>query len=144
LGRKLKPRKQLTALKGVYALIIEVERTLCVKVGALGRIEFEEGQYVYVGSAQKGLKARINRHLRKQKAKFWHIDYLLEKEQAKVVKVLYSQASKEEECIIAKKIAEENKAVAGFGCSDCRCKSHLFRLEHDWRCPQVFDHEFSF
>lgn len=33
------------------------------------------------------------------------------------------------ECRIAKAMTKAGgKAVAGFGCSDCRCRSHLFRL----------------
>lgn len=41
-----------------------------------------------VGSAQNSVRERIKRHLRKVKWQFWHIDYLLVIDAAKVLKVL--------------------------------------------------------
>jgi len=95
-------------------------------VGALGNVHFEEGIYVYVGSAQRDLEKRLKRHLRKEKKLFWHIDYFLSNEQAKIEKVLFRQADKLAECAIAQELGRRGEPVAGFGCSDCRCQSHLF------------------
>lgn len=99
-----------------------------MKIGALGEITFCSGCYVYIGSAQKNLRQRIERHLRKEKRLFWHIDYLLDNGAASVVKVFYREGDKAQECIAAKQIARENRSVLGFGCSDCFCKSHLFQI----------------
>ena len=33
------------------------------------------------------------------------------------------------ECEIAKKVAERGESVPRFGCSDCGCTSHLYRVE---------------
>lgn len=33
------------------------------------------------------------------------------------------------ECDVATNLARLNKEVKGFGCSDCKCKSHLFYFE---------------
>jgi Uri superfamily endonuclease len=109
-------------------LIIQVDKTVDVNVGALGKLTFEKGLYAYVGSAQANLEQRIKRHLAKEKQLFWHIDYLLNDNAARIVKVLYKQADKTEECDIAKAIGEKGEPVDSFGCSDCNCKSHLFRI----------------
>jgi Uri superfamily endonuclease len=118
----------LNALKGVYVLIIQVGWDTDVDVGALGRIAFTKGLYAYVGSAQTNLEQRIKRHLRSEKRKFWHIDYLLDSDAAKVVKVLHKEADKTRECAVAKTLSEKGKTINGFGCSDCNCKSHLFQI----------------
>lgn len=117
-------------MKGIYILLILVEGDVTVNIGSLGKILFEGGFYAYVGSAQTSLKKRVARHFKKDKKKFWHIDYLLENERAKIVEVFYREAEKEEECRIANKIGEANQPIKGFGSSDCRCKSHLFKLNN--------------
>jgi Uri superfamily endonuclease len=115
--------------KGVYILVVSVSKDINVNVGALGSVKFEKGVYAYVGSAQNNLEKRIERHLRKTKQKFWHIDYLLDDANVKVLKVFYENAGKSEECKVANKIGERCVPTKGFGSSDCKCKSHLFKLE---------------
>lgn len=116
-------------MKGIYILIIQVSSDAAVEVGALGKLTFKKGLYAYVGSAQSNLEKRVNRHLKKEKRKFWHIDYLLDNEAAKVIAVFHKQSDKAGECTVAKAIGERSEAVAGFGSSDCNCKSHLYRIE---------------
>jgi Uri superfamily endonuclease len=118
----------LSALKGVYVLIIQVDEDIGVNVGALGELTFKKGLYAYVGSAQNNLEQRVKRHLRREKRKFWHVDYLLDSDAAKVVEVLYRQGSKAEECLVATEISKNGEATVGFGCSDCHCRSHLFQV----------------
>jgi Uri superfamily endonuclease len=100
-----------------------------VNVGALGRLTFKKGLYAYVGSAQNNLEQRIKRHLGKTKRRFWHVDYLLSNKVARVIEVFHEQADKAEECAVARIISERGELIEGFGSSDCRCKSHLFRIE---------------
>ncbi|MCD6434641.1 MAG: GIY-YIG nuclease family protein, partial [Candidatus Diapherotrites archaeon] len=102
------------------------------KIGALGRLEFPKGKYLYVGSAQTNLEKRIERHLTKRKKKFWHIDYLLCSKFAKVVEIFYKEAKKAEECKTAQTILRNlgGEPILKFGCSDCKCKAHLFRMEN--------------
>jgi len=116
-------------VKGIYVLIVSVSKNIRVNIGALGSIFFEKGLYAYVGSAQNGLEKRIERHLGKSKRKFWHIDYLLENDAVEIVKVFYKKADKSEECKVAEKLAGKGVAVENFGCSDCGCVSHLFRVD---------------
>lgn len=117
------------SLKGIYVLIICLNEEVKVNIGALGEIAFKEGLYAYVGSAQNNLEQRVKRHVSKEKRKFWHIDYLLGCDTAKVVEVLYRQACKMEECAVANLISKTGEAIEGFGCSDCHCKSHLFHVK---------------
>ncbi len=118
-------------MRGIYCLLISVKKDSAIRVGALGRMLFKKGTYCYVGSAQNGLEARVNRHLSsKKKKRFWHIDYLLaDRKNAFVRSVFYKIAGKKTECETAGKLAKAGGApMSGFGCSDCSCHSHLFFL----------------
>jgi len=116
--------------KGIYVLVIQVSGDIKVYVGALGEMAFAKGLYAYVGSAQINMEQRIKRHLRNEKRKFWHIDYLIDNPAVNVIKVFLKEGDKVEECKIAKRLSRKNKPVAGFGCSDCNCKSHLFHIKN--------------
>ena len=118
------------SLDGIYVLIIQVGEDIDINVGALGTKSFTKGLYAYIGSAQINMEQRIKRHLRKQKQKFWHIDYLLENATVEITKVFFKKANKTEECKIARTISEKRKSISDFGCSDCNCKSHLFKIDN--------------
>ncbi len=118
-------------IKGIYVLIIKVNKPINVNVGRLGKLKFDKGLYAYVGSAQNNLVSRIARHKRKNKKKFWHVDYLLSNKSAKIIKVLYAKRKKEWECKIAKQLSKQAEPIIGFGCSDCKCHSHLFKINKD-------------
>ncbi len=109
-----------------YCLFIRVPAGLTVKIGRLGDFTFPAGRYVYTGSAKRNLRARVNRHLRREKRWRWHIDYLLAGAGVTVESVLLSACS---ECELAARCGGEI-VVSGFGSSDCRsgCGSHLRRL----------------
>lgn len=113
-------------MRGIYLLHIVVQRSQEITVGALGRIAFPAGAYVYVGSAQNGLEHRIARHLRKRKKRHWHIDYLLSTRGVSIVDAVSAEAGKSEECAVARMMAATARPVVGFGSSDCRCAGHLF------------------
>jgi Uri superfamily endonuclease len=107
-----------------------VGEDISVDVGALGETVFAKGLYAYVGSAQTNLEQRVKRHLRREKRKFWHIDYLLDNPTAEIVKVFFKEAVKTEECKTARIIGGNSKPISGFGCSDCNCESHLFHIKN--------------
>jgi len=111
-------------VRGGYILIARLDRPVTVRVGALGSVRFGPAAYAYVGSAMSGLEPRIERHLRPNKRLHWHIDYLLQ--HAEVVDVVRVESEERVECRIARALAARLDAVPGFGCSDCRCASHLF------------------
>ncbi len=112
-----------------YQIEIDVERSVRIRVGRLGRFQFPAGRYVYTGSARRNIEARIARHLRQQKALHWHIDWLLA---APGVRIAAVKRLVESECTL-------NQALGGrivvpdFGASDCRkgCGSHLRYLGED-------------
>jgi Uri superfamily endonuclease len=117
-----------SSIKGIYLLTIEVKKNIRQRTGKLGEIKFDKGNYIYVGSAQNGIKKRIERHLKKRKKKFWHIDYLLTNRDVAINNIYCKEGTKEEECKTAKELLKHGKPVAKFGCSDCGCKSHLFKI----------------
>jgi Uri superfamily endonuclease len=116
-------------MKGIYYLLINLKRNVRLNIGALGKIRFRKGRYVYVGSAQNNVEKRVQRHMSKNKKLRWHIDYLLASSYAKVENAFYKKAAKNIECRTADFLADIAEPVSCFGCSDCRCNSHLFRLK---------------
>ncbi|HDI11006.1 MAG TPA: DUF123 domain-containing protein, partial [Candidatus Acetothermia bacterium] len=51
-------------MRGVYVLVVAVERPVKIRVGSLGIVGFAAGTYAYVGSARGpgGIEARVRRH----------------------------------------------------------------------------------
>jgi Uri superfamily endonuclease len=131
------PRQAEPALppSGVYRLTIRLARPAVIRVGRLGVFRFPAGQYVYCGSAQRNLPARVARHRRKRKPKRWHIDYLTTHPAATVIAVEAVSAGKIGECELAQAARAAGGAViaAGFGASDCAsrppCTAHLVYWE---------------
>ena len=109
---------------GVYNLIIKLSKSKEIRIGRLGTFIFPRGFYVYTGSAQNGLGKRIDRHFSNWKKLHWHIDYLLNK--ARVETIIYAETSEKKECWVAQALSYRLLSIPGFGCSDCRCFSHLF------------------
>ena len=111
-------------MRGSYLLLLELDTPEDIQVGKRLRINFNKGFYGYVGSASVGLEWRLARHIRTQKEHHWHIDYLVNR--AVVRTVIYAETSEKKECLIAQALASRLPSIFGFGCSDCRCDSHLF------------------
>ena len=111
-------------LKGVYTLLIRLDRPQTITIGKRRRISFASGYYAYVGSALNSLEARIARHLEKNKNLHWHIDYFLQK--ARVVEIISCATEENSECTIASHLAQTLEPVPHFGSSDCHCQSHFF------------------
>lgn len=113
---------------GVYLLAVKLENRHSIETGALGKIVFEKGTWLYVGSSRKNLSRRVARHLRRRKNLHWHIDYLVQ--EADSLEAFPIRSTKNDlECRLAEDISHIAESwVDGFGSSDCRCKSHLFRL----------------
>lgn|SRR5690606_32601699 len=117
---------------GLYVLWLKVNETCRVEVGALGALDFQPGLYAYVGSAQRNRAARVARHLRLDKLKRWHIDYL--RPFGKIVKVTYYDGDREAECRLVTMLETEfgaRRVHPRFGSSDCRCGGHLLLMPSD-------------
>jgi Uri superfamily endonuclease len=118
---------------GTYGLGLSLKTTTQSTIGALGSWTFPAGIYIYVGSAwgPGGLKARVGRHLRGSPAIRWHIDYL---RQHTTPVMIWLARGERLECIWAQSLTGNPIAeiiVPRFGASDCRCASHLFRVDQD-------------
>jgi len=111
-------------MKGSYVLLIQLPKEQTITIGSLKALHFPGGYYAYVGSAMGGFKARISRHLKSNKKRHWHIDYLLDK--ASITGIILGETIARTECTIAQALSRQFDSVPGFGCSDCRCHSHLF------------------
>ena len=111
--------------QGLYIAVFHLPKEQQIHIGKLGHVHFQEGFYYYVGSGQRNLSARLERHGRKDKPLRWHIDYLSVR--AEMLGAITIDGCRERECELAKELAEVYElAVPGFGASDCRCKGHLF------------------
>ena len=113
---------------GTYALILQSHSTGTIPVGRWGGLDLQLGYYIYVGSTfgPGGVRARISRHLRTDKRKHWHIDYL--REHVMPLEAWVSYAAEQLEHKWAEILFETPgiTPIQGFGCSDCKCDSHLF------------------
>ena len=123
--------KIMESKSGTYALILRSQKSTSTQIGRWGRLHIKPGYYIYVGSAfgPGGVRARILRHCRKDKSKHWHIDYL--RERVDPIFVWYSHEPRNLEHRWAELLSEmrETSSVKGFGCTDCRCYTHLFALD---------------
>ncbi len=116
-------------VKGTYVLILRLNNDTDIIVGKLRGLKLKTGFYAYIGSAlgTGGFK-RVTRHFNvasgKNPVRKWHIDYLLP--HSEVICAVLLPTDDAIECAVAKKFAELFKEIAGFGCTDCACRSHLF------------------
>ena len=111
-----------------------------IRVGALGIVDIKKGTYCYVGSAMNGLDQRIRRHLSEKKTLHWHIDYLTNECVSIKAYEVPAGVAECEICAIVRKNGGK-AAIKGFGCSDCRCETHLFFLDGDSKenlCSELF------
>jgi Uri superfamily endonuclease len=121
----------LNNVKGTYVIIAALEDEKNIRVGKLGTFCFQSGYYAYVGSAfgPGGLVARIGHHLRVAPKPHWHMDYFRKETLICEIWVLHDQ--KPLEHVFADSILRMDGSsvpARGFGCSDCRCISHLFHF----------------
>jgi sugar fermentation stimulation protein A len=125
---------------GAYVLVVYLSAPAAIGVGGLGQIDFPEGHYLYCGSAQAGLMPRLARHMRPDKKKHWHIDFLTC--QGSVLGALALKGNKDTECQLADVVSDipgVEPVVRGFGSSDCGCPTHLFHVRNDVPLSVVMD-----
>ncbi|MCF1685858.1 GIY-YIG nuclease family protein [Tetragenococcus halophilus] len=102
------------------------KRQESIQIGKLGSFAFEKGYYVYVGSAKRNIRSRVNRHITVEKKQRWHLDYL--RPYLKIEEI-QTYSGEEGECQLFARLQEKNTGnipVKGFGSSDCKCSAHLF------------------
>jgi len=115
---------------GVYALLFRLTCDLTINTGRLGVKTYCSGWYAYVGSARRGISARLKHHMRAIHPRpHWHIDYLLP--QCSLSTIVVAETSGDLECAISRYMAGRFRVVSRFGASDCRCKGHLFQSDSE-------------
>jgi Uri superfamily endonuclease len=119
--------------KGTYCLIFR-NSGCTVRVGALGPVAFLDGWHIYIGSALgSGGLARLDRHISlardRDKRPKWHVDYLLLDDHFSLRYAVYAPMEERLECRLTRALG--NPGIPSFGCSDCRCPSHLLYRERD-------------
>lgn len=122
--------------QGIYALVLYLPEQQSIEVGRLGTFIFQPGFYVYIGSAfgPGGLAGRLKRHCRlptatKQYKEHWHIDYL--RRHSSVEQIWFAQVNRQQEhawAETARQMPGASVPAAGFGASDCHCRTHLFHF----------------
>jgi Uri superfamily endonuclease len=127
--------KSMNANSGAYVLILELTGVITLTIGALGEYEFKSGYYAYVGSAlgSNGFN-RVLRHIRvsegSNQTRKWHIDYL--SSVSTIIEAHKVFTLERVECTISSAIFNSLgvSSMKGFGCSDCKCESHLYYCEN--------------
>jgi sugar fermentation stimulation protein A len=114
---------------GVYIAVFYMSKDQRIQIGRLGKYCFCQGVYLYLGSAQRNLSARIERHNRKKKKLRWHIDYLSAR--TEMLGAITISGPRELECRLAKELRSMfEPSMPDFGASDCRCGGHLFFVKY--------------
>ncbi len=109
----------------LYVVLTYVPRSTTVTIGALGPVPFARGWYAYVGSATRGRRARVARHLAVSKPLRWHADYLFTAFPPRRAWLVDGGAG---ECELAAGLAAPpgaGRRPPRFGAGDCRCAGHL-------------------
>ena len=113
---------EIPSAPGAYLLLIELDRAVAIMRPRRARLE--PGRYLYAGSAYGpgGLRARIRRHMRRNKRRRWHVDQLTGRGRVDGAWVWPMGR----ECALVELCSGVPAALDGFGSTDCtRCSSHL-------------------
>jgi len=115
--------EQAPAAPGAYALLLRLEAPLAVEAARRGAT-LQAGLYIYCGSARGpgGMRARLARHMRRDKRPHWHIDQLT---RAGRVEGAWVEPGGDE-CALNRALSHLPIALAGFGATDCPvCAGHM-------------------
>jgi len=114
----------LPAGTGAYVLLIRLSDRLPLTLAGRSGVTLAPGNYLYCGSAHGpgGIKARVGRHMRPDKAIRWHVDQLTTGGTVAGAWVFPNG----DECGLVAMLADMPVPVPGFGSTDCgTCPSHL-------------------
>lgn len=120
---------ELPRAPGAYVLAIVLAKHLCLNQSHFAGYTLAPGTYVYCGSAYGpgGIRARVARHLRRDKPLRWHVDELTGGNRINQVGIRIGGR----ECDLVDEILSVGgkSVLRGFGSSDCsRCPAHLLAL----------------
>ena len=116
----------LPVTPGAYLVLIDLKAAAPLPPRFGGALQ--PGLYVYAGSANGpgGIRARAGRHLKHDKPRRWHVDWLTADARCAALPL-----PAWDECATVAALATHGRfvaPVAGFGSSDCTtCAAHLLR-----------------
>jgi Uri superfamily endonuclease len=122
---------RITDAQGTYALLFLCETPFHAVIGKLGAIGIATGYWVYVGSAfgPGGLRARLDHHLKPSARPHWHLDYIKTALQPIEIWATDDVVKREHDWAgVFSALNGATRPIAGFGASDCSCRSHLIHL----------------
>ena len=142
------PLDSIPSAPGAYVLIVTLARARRLDLPRFKDPRLPAGRYAYCGSARGpgGLRARLARHLRRDKALRWHVDHLTAAGRVTALVPVPQGA----ECALRAALHMAPGVtipIPGFGSSDCRtCPSHLLALPSGfdldaWVISNVLGHE---
>lgn len=120
---------RITDARGAYMLLLRLDVPVTVPSGRNSPFRLEPGWLIYCGSARGpgGLRARLRRHVRRDKPLHWHVDRLT----IAAAEIGAIPIPDGDECALIAALLRQpafSVAVSGFGNTDCRvCESHLLR-----------------
>ncbi|MFA3781679.1 DUF123 domain-containing protein [Melioribacteraceae bacterium 4301-Me] len=125
-----KELKKINIFRGTYLLEIKAFSDFSIDSKMFKGNLFPKGYYYYSGSAQVNFQKRIERHLRKTKNIFWHIDYITSLRTNKILTVfIFDGKEKDFECKLVSDLQKNfslRHVAKKFGSGDCStCYSHL-------------------
>ncbi len=112
---------------GAYLLLLHLPDGLLMPGGRHAGARLPAGWTLYAGSARGagGLRARVSRHLRRDKPKRWHADWITPEARSAFAMCFMDRG----ECDIVAALSSTgwfDFPVPGLGSSDCRaCVSHV-------------------
>lgn len=119
--------QNLPALPGAYVLVLDLAEDVVLQLPRKPEAVLAPGRYLYFGSARGlgGIKARVARHMRREKPVRWHVDRL----------TTAGEVGGGDECALVARFPDLPVPMPGFGSSDCRtCASHLLALPDHLAC----------
>lgn len=124
-------RTTISNQHGTYALLFRCDARVDVVAGKLGPVSLSTGYWIYTGSAfgPGGLRSRLTHHLKPSRHPHWHIDYI--KSGLRLVEIWTTTDTVKREHIWAtvfSSLSGASRPIAGFGATDCACRSHLIYL----------------
>ena len=109
---------------GTYIVVLWLPTRCQLRIGRLGAADWPRGYYTYVGSAKRGLAARLHRHVHGTTTRHWHLDYF--RPYARVLAWRAYADNSQPECHLAQQLSPCGAVILPrFGSSDCSCPTHL-------------------
>ncbi len=119
--------------QGYYILLFELLGEISVSYAGRN-VVLEPGVYAYIGSALRSLRNRVGRHVHSGAARIhWHIDRVTTAKAFKPLAVAACDSTMRglEECIAGHLWTLGLRGPRGFGSSDTKSPTHLYRLPDD-------------